>query len=71
LEWINDKLHVLGKFISHILQFFLKNQNDRVQRHAGGVANDYKNRNAFGDSKSRFFFVFQQLELKQNHSLTK
>ena len=26
LIWINDKLRAVGKFISHILQFFLKNQ---------------------------------------------
>jgi len=42
-----------------------------MQRHVAGGANDYKNITTVGDSKSRFFFVFQQVKLKQNHSLTK
>jgi hypothetical protein len=33
-------------------------------KNLNGGANDTKNRTGIGDSKSRFFFVFQRVELK-------
>ena len=42
-----------------------------MQRHVAGGTGDTNNITSVGDSKSQFFFVFQQLELKQNHLLTK
>ena len=43
----------------------------RYERYIAGGAGDTNNITTVGDSKSRFFFVFQQVELKQKHPLTK